>query len=330
MMKRIFPSIINSPKAPQSGARFLNLNNCFNRNGSQNIMIRSKLVPTSVIAFAAMIASISPAQAGNGEAVELTHCDASYGTIAVVDGDTQGWSKFGLGSPRELVAAIARESGCFEVHGAASAAPANFLVNVIAGDKEEVDHGIQAAKGVATEAFVRSGAAGQLLSSVPGAGALMGMFGGLGGKKKLVAAGIRVVSPANGQTLIAGTGEVKKSTLSFSRGTAWVAGADTAGYSGSKDGKMLTEAFIIAFNSVVSQAGSLSAIQAATPAATASTVYTVAVDTNLYASADIKAETIRALRADTELSPTGSKAGLFVEVSDNYGTKGWVSVEDLR
>jgi hypothetical protein len=293
-------------------------------------MIRSQSFATSAIVLAAIIASSSPAQAAKKAPVKLAHCDASYGTIAVVDGDTQGWSKFGLGSPRELVAAIARESGCFEVHNAASAAPADFLVNVIAGDKEEVDQGVAAAKGVATEALVRSGAAGQVLGRVPGAGALMGMFGGLGGKKKVVAAGIRVVSPANGQTLVAGTGEVKKSTLSFAGGTAWVAGADAAGYGTSKNGKMLTEAFILAFNNVVAQAGALSAVQTAAPAVQNGATYTVAVDTNLYASADANAKTVRALRADTELVPTGNKAGLFVEVSDKYGTIGWVSVEDLR
>lgn len=293
-------------------------------------MTKPQFISTSAITIATMIALGSPAQAAKQTPVELTQCDSSYGTIAVVDGDTQGWSKFGLGSPRELVAAIARQSGCFEIHNAASTTSADFLVNVIAGNKEEVDQGVQAAKGLATDAFVRSGAAGQMLGRVPGAGALMGMFGGLGGKKKVVAAGIRVVSPANGQTIVAGTGEVKKSTLSFAGGTAWVAGASTAGYTESKNGKMLTEAFIIAYNSVVSQAGALSAVRTAVPANPESPTYTVAIDTNLYASANKNAETVRALRAETELTPTGSKAGLFVEVSDNYGTKGWVSVEDLR
>ena len=209
-------------------------------------MTKSQFISTAVTAFAAMAAIGAPAQAAKSPPVELTHCDASYGTIAVVDGDTQGWDKFGLGSPRELVSAIARESGCFEVHSAASGAPADFLVNVIAGDKEEVDQGVAAAKGLAKDAFVRSGAAGQVLCRVPGAGALIGMFGGLGGKKKVVAAGIRVVSPANGQTLVAGTGEVKKSTLSFAGGTPWFAGANAAGYGASNNGKMLTEAFILA------------------------------------------------------------------------------------
>ena len=66
-----------------------------------------------------------------------------------MDGDTQGWTKYGLSSPRELIAAMARESGCFTLHDPASGKPASFLMNVIAGDKEEVDKSIETAKGVA-------------------------------------------------------------------------------------------------------------------------------------------------------------------------------------
>jgi hypothetical protein len=42
------------------------------------------------------------------------------------------------------------------------------------------------------------------------------------------------------------------------------------------------------------------------------------------------AAVVRALRAGTTLNPTGKREGLFVEVTDNFGTTGWVSVEDLR
>lgn len=289
---------------------------------------------TASIASGLAIAAFttSPVSAAKKAPVELTKCETSFGTIAVVDGDTQGWSKFGLGSPRELVVQIARESGCFSIYNAGNGGSTDFLINVIAGDKEEVDKGVQAAKGLASTALLRSGAAGQVLGKVPGAGALMGMFGGFGGKKKTVAAGIRVVSPANGQTLASGTGQVKKPSLSF-RGasTPWIAGANAAGYGDSKKGKMLTEAFIIAFNSVVAQAGALTAAQpkAVAPVAKAKT-YAAAVSTNMYATADGSGTAVRSLRADTQLNPTGEKSGLFVEVTDNYGTKGWVSVEDLR
>lgn len=56
----------------------------------------------------------------------------------------------------------------------------------------------------------------------------------------------------------------------------------------------------------------------------------VAVDTVMRAAASRDADAVRALRAGTELDPTGKREGLFIEVQDNFGTTIWVSVEDLR
>lgn len=267
--------------------------------------------------------------------VTLNKCDKSYGTVALVDGDTQGWTKYGLGSPRELIAALAVESGCFAIHNATSGTPASFLMNVIAGDKEEVDKSIETAKGVAMEGLVRSGAASGLLRSVPGGGSMLGMFGGFGGKKKIVAAGIRIVSPANGQTLAQGAGEVKKTTLSFggNGGTigAVANGAAGAAYAGSKDGQMLIEAFIKAFNAISAQGPTLaSMVPAAAPVAPAAPSAMTAVDTSMRAGPDKSSASLRTVRAGTALSPTGQRQGLFIEVQDSFGTKGWVSVEDMR
>lgn len=261
-------------------------------------------------------------------ALSLSKCESNHGTIAVVDGDTQGWTKFGLGSPRELVNAFAIESGCFTPHNPASSEPADYLMNVIAGDKEEVDKSINLAKAAVTEGLVRSGAVGSLAGNVPLAGPLLGMFGGLGGKKKTVAAGIRIVSPANGLTLVSGSGEVKKSALTFGGASAWENGINAAGYGASKDGKMLAEAFMKAFNAVSAQGSILD--QAAPATQSEAKGATVAVDTSMYANADKQATIVRAVRAGTSLNPTGNREGLFVEVTDNFGTRGWVSVEDLQ
>src|SRR3546814_12817233 len=106
--------------------------------------------------------------------------------MAVVEGDTQGWAELCLGSPRELINALALESGCFTPHSAASGKAADHLMNVVAGDSEEVDKSIEMVKSAAVEGLVRSGAAGSLLSNVPGGGALLGLFGGLGGKQKQI------------------------------------------------------------------------------------------------------------------------------------------------
>ncbi len=282
-----------------------------------------------ILLFAASMLVSAPAFAAKEPAPDLVKCEKSYGTIAVVEGDTQGWSKFGLGSPRELIAAMAAESGCFTLHNQASGQNANYLMNVIAGDKEEVDKGIQIAKSAAVEGLVRSGAANSLLGRVPIGGAVLGMFGGLGGKKKTVAAGIRVISPATGATMVTGSGEVKKSALTFGGGSSgWQQGAAASGYANSKDGQMLTEAFILAYNSVVAQSSALSVAPASIPTVSANAV--VAVETSMYVGPNKTSAVTRALRAETTLSRTGKREGLFVEVTDNFGTKGWVSVEDLK
>ena len=129
---------------------------------------------------------------------QVATCEKSFGTIAVTDGDTQGWTQFGLGSPRDLIAAIIAESGCFQAHSPASGVPATFLMTAVAGAKEEIDQTVNTAKGLATEGLLRSGALGGM-----GGGAIraMGMLGGLGGKKKTISAGLRSWKPASSTVL---------------------------------------------------------------------------------------------------------------------------------
>ena len=262
----------------------------------------------------------------------LTKCQASLGSVAVVDGDTQGWTKFGLGSPRPLLAALINESGCFTVHDPASGKPASFLMNAVAGSQEEIDKGMQAAKSIATEALVRSGA----LNNVPGVGGMLGMFGGFGGKKKVIAAGIRVMNPANGMALVSGNGSSQSSSISMGGLAGVAAGMAQAGY-GSKDGVMLTEAFIKAFNAVVAQGSALQAsaqgagMQLASASAAAATPGAlVAVDTAMRAAPAADGAVVRNVRAGTSLKPTGKREGKFVELADSFGTSGWVNVEDLK
>lgn len=290
----------------------------------------SRSLATSLLASAALLTAPVQVQAA-AEKVDLATCTKSLGTIAVVDGDTQGWAKFGLGSPRELINALAIESGCFTPHSPASGEAANFLMNVVAGDSDEVDQSIEVAKSAAMQGLVSSGAAGSLLSSVPGAGQLIGMFGGLGGKKKRLAAGIKLLSPATGQTVATGQGEVKKSSLTFGGAGAWNAGAAASGYGSSKDGKMLVEAFVLAFNSLVAQKATIASVpKGGSSSAAGKDLATVAADTGMLDKPLSGAKVLRNLQVGTTLTPTGKREGLFIEAKDNFGTVGWVSVESLN
>lgn len=280
-----------------------------------------------------MAITLTPNAALADDDVELVKCEQSIGTIALVDGAGAGWRQWNLGSPRALITRLAAESGCFTPH-AGGAEPARFLVTAIAGTEEEVDQGMNLASAAATEALVRSGAATSVLSRVPFGGAAAGLLGGLGGRRTVTAAGLTVVSPANGQPLATGTGAVSKSTISF-RGNsgAWANDvASGAGYADSKEGRQLTEAYIIAFNQLVAQRSALEAApQAGAPAAASSGPAAVAaVDTSMRAGPAADAAEVRSLRAGTALTPTGNRDGLWLEAEDNFGTRGWVSVEDLQ
>jgi len=308
----------------------------------------------------ALLAAVAAAATLSSEAfaadapVTLTRCGAPIGSIAVVDGDTQGWTKYGLSSPRDLIAAMAVQSGCFTLQANNAGAPADFLLTAVAGDKEEVDKGIGLAQTALTEGLVRSGMASKMMGSVPFGGQALGMFGGFGGKKKTVAAGLRVISPATGQVVASGSGEQTKTIMTIGSGGIGGIGSNPwgdaaraqmaamgygdpyaagGGYGASKDGQMLAGAFVLAFNNVIAQQAVLASAKATRPAAataiTTAPGYTTAVESKLYADA-AKSGIVRTLRAGTTLTPTGSREGLFVEVSDAYGTKGWVSVEDLK
>jgi hypothetical protein len=304
-----------------------------------SILIRTRgliMTKTLLLVTAALALVVQPALAADKPVDTLptvNKCEKSFGTIAVTDGDSQGWTQFGLGSPRGLIAAIVAESGCFTMYSAASGVPATFLMSAIAGSKEEVNRTVEVAKTAAVQGLARSG----LLNGIGGGGlSALGAFGGLGGKKKTVAAGLRVLSPATGMTVASGSGESSKSAITFGNTGGWGWANSAAGgatqYTSSKDGQLLASAFINAFNAVTNQADALDSVPAARAAAAApgaSAVPTTAVDTNLYAQ-PAKGAVVRALRAGTALTATGKKQGLFVEMKDSFGTQGWVSVEDLR
>jgi hypothetical protein len=79
---------------------------------------------------------------------------------------------------------MAAESGCFTLQDPASGQPAHYLMTIIAGDKEEVDKGVELAKTAVAEGLVRSGAAAQVFGRLPIGGAMLGAFSAFGGKKK--------------------------------------------------------------------------------------------------------------------------------------------------
>jgi hypothetical protein len=267
---------------------------------------------------------------------QVAKCEKSFGTIAVTDGDAQGWTQFGLGSPRDLIAALVSESGCFTMLDVSTGQPANFLMSAVAGSKEEVDRTVGAVKSAATEGLVRSGALGRMGGGAFGA---LGMLGGLGGKKKTIAAGLRVLSPATGMTIVQGSGESSKSAITFGNAGGWgwgnsLGGAAT-GYTSSKDGQLLTSAFINAYNAIISQSSAIAAVPVAVPQSAVAAkpggdiMASTTADTTLFAEPG-KGAILQTLAAGTIITPTGNRMNGFVEVKDAFGVQGWVAAGTIK
>lgn len=91
-----------------------------------------------------------------------------------------------------------------------------------------------------------------------------------------------------------------------------------------------TEAFTLAFNQIVAQRALMESAPDAVAAPSSAPAAIVAVDTVMRATPAVDGAEVRKLRAGTELRPIGERTGLFLEVEDNFGSSGWVSIEDLN
>ena len=120
-----------------------------------------KTIRSAGLATIAMLAA-APAAAKDAPPPSVTRCEQPLGTIAITDGDQQGWTQMNLSSPRPMLATMIAQSGCFTLHDPASGRAADFLLSAVAGSKEEIDRSMNLAKGALTEGLVRSGAAGQM------------------------------------------------------------------------------------------------------------------------------------------------------------------------
>ncbi|MFN4021106.1 MAG: SH3 domain-containing protein, partial [Erythrobacter sp.] len=110
----------------------------------------------------------------------------------------------------------------------------------------------------------------------------------------------------------------------------WNAGANAAGYGASKDGKMLVEAFVLAFNDLVARKDTIASAPKAGGRDNDIDLVTVAATSAMLEAPADSAKVLRSLRVGTTLKPTGKREGLFIQARDNFGTVGWVSIENLN
>jgi curli biogenesis system outer membrane secretion channel CsgG len=275
---------------------------------------------------------------------EIPTCSRNLGTVAVREPDNKWWEGLKLDSPEALIKVLVMRSGCFTVldrgkgfemmqqeRALASGGQLQGGANLGGGQMKAADY-----------ILVPDITSKNNNSSGTNVGGLLGGF--MGGFAGAIVSGISISSKTADVTLSLGNvrtsemqaiteGHGDKTDVGFSLGGGGFGGgvfggAGVSSYSGTAIGQVIILAYIDAYTKLVTQLGGLSA----TPAAMAAPQQTVTLSRPgaLRASPSEKGKVVRMLDPGMILYPTGASEGVWREVSDEVGNKGWVSNASLN
>lgn len=277
---------------------------------------------------------------GSTKNVDLPQCEKSLGSIALVDGDGQGWTNYNLGAPSVLLKAFVQKSGCFKLvdRGAglsalekeralAAGGQLQKNSNMGGGQVKAADYVL-----VADVANTDSNAGGSGVAGVAGAvigGRLGGLVGGVKSKRVEAQTVLSLMNVRTSELEATVEGSASKKDISFGAGGGYgFGGAVGGGYEDTEVGKVVTYAFLDAYRQIVGHLGGLPAEAAA---AAPKETFKVSVKTvSLQRSPSASSSSVRSLEKGDVVYPTGAKEELWWEVEDENGNVGWIENPNLK
>jgi len=290
-------------------------------------------------AAAAMVASSAHAQAYGTDnkrpsgTPELPKCQQAVGTVAIVLPENQWWRRYQLGSPEDLIKLYAQRSNCLKVvdRGAGLAMRNQEKAlgqggdlqrgsNVGAGQIKAADYTIVPD---ITDANQNAGGGGAALGGLlPGAaGALIG---GIRTKQSTAHVLINLINVRTTEQEYTAEGTAQKTNVSFGGGGfGGLIGGVAGGYSNTDIGQIIAAAYLNAYVDLVGHMQGMAPgqAQAAAPVQT----YVMKQNFAMRATASATAKIVRQFQAGDSVFPTGQKNGVWWEVDDETGNRGWVS-----
>ena len=221
---------------------------------------------TSLGEGGSMVSGSAGAAGNQDAATELVQCSRPIGTAALVEPDTQYmaiFTQYGLQSPVPLVKLLMAQSGCFQVvnRGAASKALERERALASGGELQKGSNmgggQMVAADYLVTPTIVNrdsdaGGSFGGLGGLLPGS--IGAIAGALGVKSLEAQAMLDVTNVRSGVQEAIATGSASKNDMSFGGfGFGGGVGGLGGGYESTDIGKIVTAAFLDAFNNLVTQ-----------------------------------------------------------------------------
>lgn len=298
----------------------------------------------------ALLAPASPALAQYGmdkkppktaATPELPRCARPLGVAAIQEPEKRWWTELGLSSPEALIKLFASRSGCFRIVDRNAGLGMRDQERDLAGSGD-LQRGSNIGRGqvLAADFFLvpdiansDSNTGGNALGAVAGS-VLPGGFGALAGsirtKKAEAQVLITLIDARTTEQLYVAEGVAKKTDISFGAGggvlgTTGFGALAGGGYNDTDIGKVITAAYFNAYIDLVNyvQAGQAPTGAEASAAAPSAMVTTQAVA--MRATASPTAAIVLNLVSGAIVYPTGGRNGVWMEVDDEHGNRGWVS-----
>jgi hypothetical protein len=292
--------------------------------------------PLLLVAALATHGSPALAKDKEGAAPEIPTCDTKLGTMSVVEPENKWWMQYNLESPEALIKVYAADCHCFTLVDRGKGLEAAKKERALASDGEmrvgsNVGKGqMKAADYVLVPDIANKnansggkhfgGALGGLVGH--GVGAIVG---GVNLKSKTADVVLTLTDVRSTEQVAVVQGHAKKTNVGWGAGGGGYFGAFAAAgagsYANTEIGQVVAMAYLDAFKKLVEE------IKKDQPDAKANKVsqsVTMAKPGKMFEKADNKSKMVRELDAGMTLYPTGEKDGIWWEVSDELGNKGWV------
>lgn len=320
-------------------------------------MRRTLRLYVGALAAFGLSAAASPIHA-KGRQIVLPHCARSLGTAAVrLPPQAQDWwSGQHLSSPDTAVKALVQESACFTLvdRGAAMQLADEERARAASGQLRRGSHigrgQVRAADYIIVPTLLSSnghaggvnagGILGVLGSLIPGVGGVVvsAVGGGVNINKKTAAVHLEVVSVRSSEVVAMADGHASKHDVGFGGGTGLVGSGSfgafgASSYTDTDLGKVVMAAYADAYAQLVQKLGGVPTEQvpeavaspaSAVPQTAQGSVTTIRVS-ELRSLPSLKGRKLHTIPAGTVLYQTGERSGVWLQVADEVGTRGWVS-----
>jgi curli biogenesis system outer membrane secretion channel CsgG len=269
---------------------------------------------------------------------EIPNCTRKIGSLAIREPQNRWWEGLGLESPEALLKVFVMKSGCFTLvdrgkgfelaqqeRALAAGGQLQGGSNIGAGQVRAADYIL------VPDIVNKNGNSG----GTNVGGLLGGFMGGFAGaivsnisiKSSTADVVLTVTNVRTSEQQAMAEGHGSKTDLGFGVGGGGFGlgafgAAGISNYQNTAIGQVVVLAYIDAYTKLVTELGGLSTDAKADAPAQAVTLARPGV---LRVSADEKAKALKPLDAGMILYPTGNTNGVWVEVADEVGNKGWVS-----